>query len=140
MKAKGGQWTYDDLNHFLWKPKSFIAGTKMNFIGLKKPEDRAALIAWLRQQGSASYGLPSEGEIAAEQAAYEASMPKAEETTPGETAEEHGTAGKDDVEAGDKETKSEDPSTKVAPETPNPTKPAETPQPDISKHPAQATP
>ncbi|MEZ5919282.1 MAG: hypothetical protein R3D66_05065 [Alphaproteobacteria bacterium] len=33
---------YEDLNQFLWKPKKFIDGTKMNYIGLK-PEDRAAL-------------------------------------------------------------------------------------------------
>lgn len=68
LKAKGGTWTYQDLNHFLWKPKSFIAGTKMNFAGLKKPEDRAALIAWLRTQGDSQAALPTEAEIAQEQA------------------------------------------------------------------------
>jgi cytochrome c len=40
----------------------------MNYAGLKKPGDRAALIAWLRAQGSDSFPLPSAAEIAAEAA------------------------------------------------------------------------
>lgn len=47
MKAKGGSWDQDSLNQFLWNPKKFVEGTKMTFAGLKKPEDRAALIKWL---------------------------------------------------------------------------------------------
>lgn len=69
MGGMGGKWTYDDLNHFLWKPKKFISDTKMNFIGVKKPEDRAALIAWLRTLADSPPGLPSAGDIAAEEAA-----------------------------------------------------------------------
>lgn len=158
LKAAGGNWNYDDLNRFLWKPKSLIAGTKMNFIGIKKPEDRAAMIAWLRQQGSGSYGLPSEGEIAAEQAAYEAAMPK-QETTPEETADQIGSAGKDDADVGapglkdgaepsaispantGTEPNKEDPSLhSPAPDMNKTVKPAEAPQPDLSKQPEQATP
>lgn len=67
LKAKGGNWTYNDLNWFLWKPKKFIDGTKMNYIGLKKPEDRAAMIAWLRTLGGGG-ALPSESDIAKEAA------------------------------------------------------------------------
>jgi cytochrome c len=48
MKAKTGSWDTDSLNEFLWSPKSFVPGTKMGFAGLKKPEDRAALIKWLK--------------------------------------------------------------------------------------------
>ena len=69
MKTKGGVWDYASLNEFLWKPKKYIEGTKMNFIGLKKPEDRAAMIAWLRQQSDSQAALPTEAEIAAEAAA-----------------------------------------------------------------------
>ncbi len=50
MKAKGGDWTYEDLNAFLTKPKNFINGTKMTFNGLKKETDRAAIIEFLRLQ------------------------------------------------------------------------------------------
>ena len=66
LKEKGGKWDYDSLNKFLWKPKKYASGTKMNFIGLKKPEDRAAIIAWLRQQADSPAALPSAEEIAAE--------------------------------------------------------------------------
>lgn len=48
MKAKGGTWNAASLNEFLWNPKKAVAGTKMTFAGLKKPEERAALIKWLQ--------------------------------------------------------------------------------------------
>lgn len=50
MKAKGGNWDVDSLNEFLFSPKNFVPGTKMSFAGLKKPEDRAALVKWLEAQ------------------------------------------------------------------------------------------
>ena len=36
-----------DLFAFLQSPKTAIPGTKMGFAGLKKPEDRANVIAYL---------------------------------------------------------------------------------------------
>jgi len=63
------KWTYASLNKFLWKPKEYAPGTKMSYAGLRKPEDRAALIAWMRLQASTPAPLPTEAEIAAEQAA-----------------------------------------------------------------------
>ncbi len=77
--AKGGKWDYDSLNHFLEKPKRYISGTKMNFAGLKKAKDRATLIAWLRQQADSQVALPTEAEIAAEQAAFAPPEPEASE-------------------------------------------------------------
>jgi cytochrome c len=47
LKSKGGAWNVESLNSFLWNPKKFAPGTKMTFAGLKKPEDRAALIKWM---------------------------------------------------------------------------------------------
>lgn len=47
MKAKGGNWTPEDLFAFLANPKGVVAGTKMSFAGLPKPEDRANVIAYL---------------------------------------------------------------------------------------------
>ncbi len=64
----GATWTYAELNKFLWKPKAYDPGTKMSFAGLKKPEERAAVIAWLRQQADAPKAAPSAAEIAAEEA------------------------------------------------------------------------
>ena len=54
----GGNWTYEELNNFLYKPKEYIKGTKMNFAGLKKAKDRADLIMWLRQQSDNPVPLP----------------------------------------------------------------------------------
>ncbi len=47
-----GNWTADALNGFLESPKAYATGTKMTFSGLKKPEDRANLIAYLSSVGS----------------------------------------------------------------------------------------
>lgn len=41
-------WTYENLNAFLTKPRDWAPGTKMSFAGLRKPEDRADLILYLR--------------------------------------------------------------------------------------------
>jgi len=41
-------WTEDTLDSFLESPKSLVAKTRMSFRGLKDPEDRANLIAYLR--------------------------------------------------------------------------------------------
>jgi len=48
MTSTGYNWTFDELNAFLTKPAAHIKGTKMSFIGLKKEEDRAAVIEYLR--------------------------------------------------------------------------------------------
>lgn len=58
LMESGGAWNYDSLNHFLWKPKDYIAGTKMNFAGFRKPQDRADIIAWMREQADSPVPLP----------------------------------------------------------------------------------
>ena len=62
----GGVWDYQSLNQFFYKPKAYISGTKMNFAGLKKPADRANLIAYLRSQADQPAALPTSDEIAVE--------------------------------------------------------------------------
>jgi cytochrome c len=54
----GGKWTYEELGRFLYKPKQYINGTKMNFAGLKNVEDRADLILWLQQHSDNPVPLP----------------------------------------------------------------------------------
>ena len=66
MAGFGGAWDYASLNAFLAKPKAYMAGTKMNFAGLKKPQDRANVIAYLRSLADAPVALPSDADIAAE--------------------------------------------------------------------------
>ena len=53
-----GNWGYEELNQFLFKPKEYIQGTKMNFSGLKKEEDRADLLLFLREQADLPADLP----------------------------------------------------------------------------------
>lgn len=50
MKASGLTWTAETLDKYLADPKGAVPGNKMAFPGLKKPEDRANVIAWLAQQ------------------------------------------------------------------------------------------
>ena len=53
-----GNWTYEALDAFLTKPGKYAPGTKMNFVGLKKDADRAAVIEYLRLADSAPETLP----------------------------------------------------------------------------------
>lgn len=48
MSSSGVTWGYEELNDYLEKPSRYLSGTAMNFIGLKKPTDRAAVIEYLR--------------------------------------------------------------------------------------------
>lgn len=47
--AKGLKWTDENLDKFLENPKGVVPGTKMAFVGLKKAEDRANVIAYLKK-------------------------------------------------------------------------------------------
>ena len=58
VKGLGGQWSYENLDKFLTKPKDYAPGTKMTFPGLPKPEDRAAVIAYLRTLSDSPKPLP----------------------------------------------------------------------------------
>jgi cytochrome c len=46
-KNSGVTWTTDVLFEYLEDPKGFMPGTKMAFPGIKNPQDRANLIAYL---------------------------------------------------------------------------------------------
>lgn len=50
--ALEGDWTPEALNGFLAKPKAYAPGTAMGFAGLKKPTDRANVIAYLQTIGN----------------------------------------------------------------------------------------
>jgi cytochrome c len=51
FSAKQPVWDYDHLYEFIKGPQKYIAGTKMTFVGLKKPEDRINVIAFLHSRG-----------------------------------------------------------------------------------------
>ena len=58
LQAKGGEWTYEDINHMIFKPQGFVRGTKMAFAGLPKAQDRADVIAYLRTMNDNPPPLP----------------------------------------------------------------------------------
>ena len=58
MKAKGGEWTIDDLNKFLTSPGKFVPGTKMTFAGLTRGNQRADAIDYLNSLADNPKPLP----------------------------------------------------------------------------------
>lgn len=59
MKAKGGKWTYDDLNKFISNPKGFVPGTAMGFAGIQKDSERADVIDYLHTLADSPVPLPT---------------------------------------------------------------------------------
>lgn len=59
MKAKGGDWTFADLDSFITSPKTFVPGTKMGFGGEPDAGKRADIIAYLRTLSDAPVPLPA---------------------------------------------------------------------------------
>lgn len=51
-------WTFEHLDKYLENPKAYIPGNKMAFAGLKKPADRAAVIAFLNSRSDNPLPLP----------------------------------------------------------------------------------
>jgi cytochrome c len=62
MKAKGGAWTFDELNKFLANPKGYIPGTAMSFAGIPNDKERADLIAYLNKNSDKPEPLPATAE------------------------------------------------------------------------------
>ncbi|MET0970773.1 MAG: c-type cytochrome, partial [Tardiphaga sp.] len=59
MKAKGGTWTFDDLNKFINNPKGTVPGTAMGFAGIQKDSERADVIAYLASLADTPVPLPT---------------------------------------------------------------------------------
>jgi cytochrome c len=59
MKAKGGTWSFDDLNQFINNPKGFIPGTAMGFAGIQKDSERADVIDYLHTLADSPVPLPA---------------------------------------------------------------------------------
>jgi len=48
MKSSGIVWNEETLDAYLENPKAYVKGTRMAFAGLRKEEDRANVIAYLK--------------------------------------------------------------------------------------------
>ncbi len=48
--AKGLVWTEETFAKYIEDPRGFMPGNKMAFVGVKDPQDRADLIAYLKTQ------------------------------------------------------------------------------------------
>jgi cytochrome c len=83
---KGMTWTFEDLDEFLAAPKADIPGTAMTFAGLKRPDERANVIAYLRTLSDAPVPLP-ETPTAAAPAAEPPAPPHSEPLPPPPAAE-----------------------------------------------------
>jgi cytochrome c len=58
LKAKGGKWTFAELNEWLNDPKGYVKGTTMSFAGLKSESKRADLVAYLATLSKNPVPLP----------------------------------------------------------------------------------
>ncbi|GLS20849.1 cytochrome c family protein [Labrys miyagiensis] len=58
LHDKKETWSADDFYHFIKGPQAFIKGTKMTFVGLPKPQDRADVLLYLNSQSDKPIDLP----------------------------------------------------------------------------------
>ena len=56
--AEGKVWTYEYLDDFLTNPRATIPGTAMTFLGLRRADERANVVAYLRSLSNDPEPLP----------------------------------------------------------------------------------
>jgi cytochrome c len=59
LKAKGGDWTIQDLNQFIANPKGYVPGTAMGFAGVSKDTQRADILVYLNSLSDKPAPLPT---------------------------------------------------------------------------------
>lgn len=69
LKAKEGDWTLEDMNHWLENPAAYAAGTSMAFPGIPDVQKRANVIAYLNQNSDEPLPIPEAKEAPAPEAA-----------------------------------------------------------------------
>jgi cytochrome c len=90
MKAKGGNWSLEELNTYLLNPKAMVPGTNMVFAGIPRPATRADVIAYLNSRADNPAPLPKAAEASPAPppaAATPAQTPAAPTETPPAPAE-----------------------------------------------------
>ncbi|HEU4804252.1 MAG TPA: cytochrome c family protein [Nitrobacter sp.] len=58
LKAKGGKWTFAELDKWIEDPRAYVKGTSMSFAGLKSESKRADLVAYLATLSKNPVPLP----------------------------------------------------------------------------------
>ncbi len=58
LQGLEGEWSYAALNEFLYSPTSYAPGTKMSFRGIRRDQERADLIVYLRSLSGNPAPLP----------------------------------------------------------------------------------
>ena len=61
LKAKQGNWSFDELNKWLTKPAAYAPGTKMTFAGIADEHERADVVDYLRSLSHTPLPLPQAG-------------------------------------------------------------------------------
>ncbi|MGB6389108.1 MAG: c-type cytochrome, partial [Methyloceanibacter sp.] len=86
LKAKEGDWTFEEIDAFMHKPMEFAPGTLMAFPGLPDPKQRGDVLAFLRIKADSPVPLPEAAPAetpaapaAEEKPAEEPAAPAAEE-------------------------------------------------------------
>lgn len=98
--TEAGDWDYEHLNGFLLNPKGYVSGTAMAFAGLKKDDERANVIAYLRTLADEPAPLPEPPAQDAETAeAAGDDTGAADAPADGESAEEAPAGGEDAADA-----------------------------------------
>jgi cytochrome c len=59
MKAKGGKWTFEELDKFIKDPRAYIPGTAMTFAGIRNDQQRANVIDYLHTLADSPMPLPT---------------------------------------------------------------------------------
>lgn len=67
MAAEGTEWGFEELNEFIKRPRDYIPGTSMGYAGMRSPEDRADLIAFMNEMSDEPLDLPDPDELAEEE-------------------------------------------------------------------------
>jgi cytochrome c len=59
LKAKGGNWTFEDLNAFIANPRGAVPGTAMAFAGIGQAQERADVLGYLNTLSDTPQPLPA---------------------------------------------------------------------------------
>src|SRR3954454_13704753 len=60
LKAKGGEWTYEEIGKFIKNPKADVPGTIMAFAGVPSGQERADILSYLRTLSDNPVPLPTQ--------------------------------------------------------------------------------